>query len=57
MGFEVTSGGGTVSEATVATDEFGSAAVEWTLGVVAGQQLVSAVVDGVGTFRFEALAQ
>lgn len=57
VGFGATAGGGSVSESMVATDEFGSAAVEWTLGAAAGSQAMSAVVDGVGTFRFEAIAQ
>lgn len=44
VAFAVTSGGGSVSPATVTTDAQGLARVEWTLGPVVGDQAIEATI-------------
>ena len=46
VSFVVSSGGGTVSDATVTTDAEGLASTNWTLGTVAGQQQLAVSVEG-----------
>jgi hypothetical protein len=52
----VATGGGSVSSATSTTDENGRASTQWTLGPVAGQNTLNAVVSGVGVVGFTATA-
>lgn len=47
--FAVTSGGGSVSPTSAATDANGEAATEWTLGAAGGTQTVQVTVAGVTT--------
>ncbi len=54
LSFTVTSGGGTVSAATVLTDQEGLGKVRWTLGIVAGTQLVSASTGAIPPVSFSA---
>jgi hypothetical protein len=48
VAFEVTTGGGTVSDDTVTTDATGRAGVRWTLGGTAGAQSATATGIGLG---------
>ncbi|MBX3147317.1 MAG: Ig-like domain-containing protein [Gemmatimonadales bacterium] len=54
LSFTVTSGGGTVSAATVLTDQAGLGKIRWTLGIVAGTQLVSASTGAIPPVTFSA---
>ncbi|HET7229618.1 MAG TPA: hypothetical protein VFJ16_06420 [Longimicrobium sp.] len=59
--FQVTSGGGSVSPAQVATDTSGTARAAWTLGTTVGAQTLAATVAGangqpVGSVTFSATA-
>lgn len=54
LSFAVTSGGGTVSAATVLTDQEGLGKIRWTLGIVAGTQLVSASTGAIPPVTFSA---
>lgn len=54
VNWDVVSGGGSLSTGTVVTDDYGGAAVEWTLGATVGEQEVFAEAEGVGVFRFVA---
>ncbi len=59
VSFVVTSGGGSVADPTVPTDATGQASTTWTLGLTAGEQQVSASIEGggpVGTFTATATA-
>lgn len=47
VGFAVASGGGTVGNATVATDAAGLASTTWTLGGIVGEQTVTATANGL----------
>lgn len=49
-------GGGTLTPETSMTDEDGMASTRWTLGRIAGENTVTAVVSGVGTVGFTANA-
>jgi predicted small lipoprotein YifL len=56
--FRTNPGYGTVSPAELPSDSLGTAAPEaWTLGPVAGTQLLRAGVDSLPTFQLEALAR
>ena len=52
----VTDGAGTVSPAASVTDELGMASTSWTLGAEPGANVVDAVVSGVGSVEFSAVA-
>lgn len=52
--FTVASGGGSVSQATVVTDQNGQAGVDWTLGVSTGAQTVVASAPGLQAVIFTA---
>jgi len=52
--FNVQLGGGSISADTVLTDANGLASVTWTLGTIAGQNLVAADAPGLGTVVFVA---
>lgn len=54
--FVVTSGGGSVSAASVATNATGQATTSWTLGPTAGVQLATATAVGVAPATFVAIA-
>jgi len=52
----VGAGGGSASPETSVTDEAGFAGSRWTLGPAAGEQLLNAVISGVGVVSFTATA-
>ena len=52
----VTDGAGTVSPAVSFTDELGMASTSWTLGTEPGANVVDAVVSGLGSVEFSAVA-
>ncbi len=52
----VTDGAGGVSPAASVTDELGRASTSWTLGGQPGANVVGAVVSGVGSVEFDAVA-
>ena len=56
VAWSVTSGGGSVSPASSQTDAQGRATTQWTLGPVAGQQSVTATVEGLSPTTFTATA-
>ncbi len=56
VSFAATQGGGSVADATVDTDPTGQASTTWTLGPTAGQQLVTATVEGEVNGIFTATA-
>ncbi|HSK17718.1 MAG TPA: hypothetical protein VK912_01160, partial [Longimicrobiales bacterium] len=55
--WNVTGGGGSVSEAETGTNSSGRAQVQWVLGAAAGQQRLSAGVTGVAPTVITAQAQ
>jgi hypothetical protein len=55
--FAATSGGGTVSPDSMATDSVGLAQAQWTLGLTAGAQTLQASITGIsGTVTYNATA-
>lgn len=52
----VTDGAGSVSPPASVTDELGRASTSWTLGAQPGANVVDAVVSGVGSVEFDAVA-
>jgi hypothetical protein len=58
VSFAVTSGGGSVQNASATTDAEGAASAGvWTLGSAAGQQVLTATVSGLTPVQFAATAQ
>jgi hypothetical protein len=56
VGFSVTSGGGSMSPATIGTDANGRASATWTLGGQMGNQSAQATVAGIGNAILTATA-
>lgn len=57
VSFVVTSGGGSLTQATAATDDAGRARAAWALGPVGGTQRCEARAAGLAPAVFDALAQ
>jgi hypothetical protein len=56
VNFAVTTGGGSLSSATAVTDMNGRAEVQWTLGTLAGNGVVTATVNSSLTTTFSSVA-
>ncbi|MDQ4080276.1 MAG: Ig-like domain-containing protein, partial [Gemmatimonadota bacterium] len=56
VAFSVTSGGGSITPATIATDANGRASASWTLGAQMGNQSAQATVSGIGNAILTATA-
>jgi hypothetical protein len=57
VGWEIATGGGRVSPATVQTNASGEARAEWTLGTVPGQNSLTASVEGIPPLTFTVTAE
>lgn len=55
--FAVTAGGGTLSTTSAISDLTGTASVHWTLGSVAGNQTLAALVSGLTPLTFTAIGK